>query len=89
VSLTHELDSGGVAVDIDHDPEGRARVDAGEEDAFVVAVHVEHHIAAGREVETEHHAHFHVALRQGFPPESRTARQICNHNHNNNNNIQH
>lgn len=74
--LTDELDGGGVAVDVDHDVEGRARVEAGEEDALVAAVDVEHNVTARREVETEEDALVDVALRQRFAPKSRPARQI-------------
>lgn len=76
VDLTDELDSCRVAVDIDHDPQRRTRIDARQKDALILSVDIEHHVAAGREVEREQDADVDVAFRQRLAPETRTARQI-------------
>lgn len=73
---TNKLDSRRVAVNVDHDPEGGAGVDAGEENALVVPVHVEDHVAAGREMEGEEDAHVNVSLGKSLAPKSRATSQI-------------
>lgn len=70
------MDCCGIAVNVNHDPKRSASVDACQKDALVLSVDVEHHVATGREVESEQDADVDVAFRQSLAPKSRTACQI-------------
>jgi hypothetical protein len=75
--LTDKLDGCRVAVNVNHNPKGSARIDARQKDALILSVDVEHDVAAGREMEREQDAGLDVALGQSLAPKSWTARQIC------------
>lgn len=77
VRLTDKLDGCRVAVNVHHDPEWGASINTRQKDALVLSVDVEHHIAAGCEMEREQNANFDVAFRQSLTPKSWAACQIC------------
>ena len=74
--LTNKLDTGSVAINVDHHPEWCSGVEARQKDSFVVAVDVEHHITTRSEVKGKQDPLVNVAFRQGLAPKARTAGQI-------------
>lgn len=71
-----ELDRGAVAVDVDDRPERATGLDAAEEEALLLAIHAEVHVAGRRDVVEEHRVPLREPLGERFSPVARLVRQI-------------